>query len=75
MRAAVLEDGVPVLGYFAWSLLDNFEWSEGYGPRFGVTYVDFGSESGKRERKPKESAGFITKVRLDHNLYVFDSRF
>lgn len=58
LLAAVTEDGVPVKGYFAWSLLDNFEWAEGYVPRFGVTYVNY--ETGKRT--PKESARFITEV-------------
>ena len=41
-----IEDGTPALGYFAWSIMDNFEWSFGYSRRFGMIYVDYAN--GKR---------------------------
>ena len=44
-------DGAPIDGYFVWSLLDNFEWAEGYSKRFGIVYVDFHTQ----ERVPKDS--------------------
>ncbi|MDP9038342.1 MAG: GH1 family beta-glucosidase [Acidobacteriota bacterium] len=44
-----VSEGVPVKGYFLWSLLDNYEWADGYEKRFGITYVDF--ETQKRTLK------------------------
>lgn len=46
-----MSEGVPLTGYFVWSLLDNFEWYFGYAKRFGITYVDYATQ----ERIPKDS--------------------
>lgn len=53
-----VSEGVPVKGYFLWSLLDNYEWADGYEKRFGIVYVDFKTE----KRTPKLSAAFYKDV-------------
>ena len=56
--ARAIEDGANLAGYFVWSLLDNFEWGWGYQKRFGIIYVDFGTQ----RRIPKTSARFYADV-------------
>jgi beta-glucosidase len=62
--ADVIEEGVPVAGYFAWSLLDNFEWAWGYGPKFGLVEVDLDTQ----ERRPKQSALWYAGVARSNEL-------
>ena len=57
-----IEIGVPVKGYFAWSLLDNFEWAYGYSKRFGLIYVNYQTQ----ERILKASAEWYRKVIREH---------
>lgn len=51
-------EGLPVAGYFCWSLMDNFEWADGYGKRFGIHYVDFATQ----KRTPKLSAQWYREL-------------
>ena len=53
-----MDAGVDVRGYFVWSLLDNFEWSKGYAPRFGLVHVDYDTLA----RTPKDSFGWYRDV-------------
>jgi beta-glucosidase len=59
-RAAhrAIQAGVPLKGYFVWSLLDNFEWDRGYGQRFGIVWVDYDTQA----RLPKDSARWYRRV-------------
>jgi beta-glucosidase len=53
-----IEAGVPVIGYMAWSFMDNFEWAEGFSKRFGLVYVDYPTQT----RIPKQSAAWYRDV-------------
>ena len=57
-------EGVPVRGYFHWSLMDNFEWADGFGTRFGLLYVDYATQ----QRTPKLSASFYREVAARNRL-------
>jgi beta-glucosidase len=62
-----IELGVPLAGYFVWSLLDNFEWERGYGQRFGITWVDYETQ----QRTPKDSALWYRQV-IEANAVIRD---
>ncbi len=53
-----IQHGAPLKGYFAWSLMDNFEWAYGYTRRFGILYVDYETQ----RRAPKDTAMFYSRV-------------
>ncbi|KAG6451635.1 hypothetical protein O3G_MSEX007281 [Manduca sexta] len=63
---AIKEDGLNITGYTAWTLMDNFEWTDGYNSRFGLYEVDFTSP--ERTRTPKASAEFYKKLIQRHSL-------
>ncbi len=56
--ARARSEGIPLRGYFLWSLMDNFEWAWGYSKRFGIVHVDYGSQT----RTPKASAHWYAEV-------------
>jgi len=61
-----IEYGVPLAGYFVWSLMDNFEWSFGYAQRFGVVWVDYETQ----QRIPKDSALWYKQVIAENGFAV-----
>lgn len=57
-----VDEGIPVLGYQYWSLMDNFEWAEGYAPRFGLIHVDYAT----KRRTLKDSTYYYQQVIRDN---------
>lgn len=53
-----IQDGIPLKGYFVWSLMDNFEWAKGYTKRFGLVYIDYPTQ----KRIVKQSGEWYSKV-------------
>jgi beta-glucosidase len=60
-------EGVPVRGYFVWSLLDNFEWGHGYSQRFGLVHVEYRTQT----RLVKDSGYFYAQVVRANSLPIW----
>jgi beta-glucosidase len=65
----LIGDGVPVLGYFHWTLMDNFEWAAGYSIRMGLIHIDFATQ----KRTLKDSALWYADVIRSHGETLWDS--
>jgi beta-glucosidase len=59
-----IDEGVPLAGFFVWTLMDNFEWAKGYTQRFGIVWTDYATQ----ERIPKDSALWYRQVIKDNAL-------
>lgn len=64
--AQAMEQGAPLKGYFVWSLIDNFEWAEGYSKRFGIVYVDYASQRRIVKASGTWYANFIAAYKQTH---------
>ncbi|MCI0511689.1 GH1 family beta-glucosidase [candidate division KSB1 bacterium] len=63
-----IQAGIPLAGYFLWSLMDNFEWAEGFTKRFGMVYVDYPTQA----RIPKDSAHWYSEVMRQNGVSAID---
>ncbi|HZR39766.1 MAG TPA: family 1 glycosylhydrolase, partial [Ktedonobacteraceae bacterium] len=64
--AQALEQGAPLRGYFVWSLMDNYEWAEGYSKRFGIVYVDYATQRRVVKESGRWYAALIKTFRQMH---------
>src|SRR4030095_5536707 len=64
--ATAMHDGIAVLGYLYWSLFDNFEWTDGYGARFGLAAVDASSQS----RLARPAAAFYESICRSNEIAI-----
>jgi beta-glucosidase len=64
--ADAIQQGAPVGGYFVWSLMDNFEWAEGYSKRFGIVYVDYSTQRRVIKESGRWYSAFISAFREHH---------
>jgi beta-glucosidase len=60
--AQAIEEGVPLIGFHAWSLLDNFEWERGFGQRFGLFGVDYATQ----QRTMRASGAWYRSLLVEH---------
>ena len=67
--ATMRRQGMDIRGYFAWSLLDNYEWAEGYAKRFGIVHVDYDTQV----RTPKDSAHWYSDLIRAHRAAILGS--
>jgi len=61
--AEAIRTGVDVRGYYAWSLIDNFEWAHGYTPRFGLVHVDYETQQRTKKRSFEWYADLVAATR------------
>jgi beta-glucosidase len=62
---AAIQEGAPLDGYFAWSLMDNYEWAEGYARRFGLVHVDFETQERTIKKSGLYYRNFLRAGELD----------
>ncbi len=66
IHKAIIEDNVNVLGYYHWSLMDNYEWAHGYSMKYGLYEVNFQT----KERRPRHSAKLYSKIASDRKVPI-----